>query len=144
MKNIRIEQVYGGDAKPAIDEFYKRNGSKGTARKDDLFFIAYSENEMVGCVRFCLEEGTPMLRTMYVDSLCRQKGVGKQLLKAFGDYLDTNKIKNVFCLPYTHLENFYGIINFNIVEANEVPKFLADRAAIYTQNGTHTLFMRRL
>lgn len=66
MGNIRIEQVQGKDATPAVDEFYKRNGSKGTAREDDLFFIAYSGDKIVGCVRFCIEEGIPLLRTMYV------------------------------------------------------------------------------
>lgn len=144
MSKVRIEQLRGEAVKADIDDFYKRNGSKGTARKDDLFFVAYSGNQMIGCVRFCIEEGIPMLRTMYIDSSCRQQGVGRNLLKAFGEYLDKNNIKNVFCLPYTHLEKFYGLINFKIVEAREVPKFLIDRAAEYAQRGTRTLFMGRL
>lgn len=144
MENISIVQTYGKDAKAAIDEFYKKNGSKATAREKDLFFIAYSAQEIKGCVRFCIEEDTPMLRTMHVDSTCRHLGIGRRLLEAFSNYLDNNKVHNVFCLPYLHLEKFYGLINFKIVEATEAPKFLVNRAAEYAQNGTHTLFMRRL
>ncbi len=143
MDGIRIKQVAGKEDKSAIEEFYKKNGSKGTARQDDLFFVAYFDDSIVGCVRFCVEEGTPMLRTMYVDSTCRQQGVGRYLLEAFAAYLDLNKIKNVFCLPYTHLENFYGFINFKIVPTNQVPPFLIDRSKTYAQNGTITLYMRR-
>lgn len=143
MDKIRIAQVSGEEAKPTIDEFYKKNGSKGTARKGDLFFVAYSDNKMVGCVRYCIEEGTSMLRTMYVDSSCRQQGVGRTLLEAFANYLDKNKIRNVFCLPYTHLENFYGMINFKVVVAEEVPQFLIDRSTTYSKSGTNSLYMRR-
>lgn len=143
MDKIVIKQVNGEDAKSAIDEFYKNNGSKGTARKEDLFFVAYSDNKIVGCVRYCVEEGTSMLRTMYVDSSCRQQGVGRILLEAFAKYLDKNKIGNVFCLPYTHLENFYGIINFKVVAPKEVPQFLIDRSIAYAKAGTHTIYMRR-
>ncbi len=142
MYKFRIEQVIGEEAKPAIDEFYKKNGSKGTARKDDLFFVAYSENKIVGCVRFCVEEGTSMLRTMYVDSSYRKQGVGRILLEAFAKYLEKSDVRNVFCLPYTHLENFYGFINFMVVPTKEVPQFLIDRSTTYAKNGTNTLYMR--
>ena len=144
MDKIRIERVMGEEAKPAIDNFYKKNGRNGTARKDDLFFVAYSENKIFGCVRFCVEEGTSMLRTMYVDSSCRKQGVGRTLLEEFARYLDKNNIRDVFCLPYIHLENFYGLIDFKVVPKKEVPQFLIDRSTTYAKNGTNTLYMKRL
>jgi len=144
MDKIRIKQVQGEVAKANIDEFYRKNGSQGTARNEDLFFVAYSAQKIIGCVRFCIEEDTPMLRTMYVDTKYRDQGVGRLLLKSFGNYLDINKIHNVFCLPYVHLEKFYGLINFKVVDKKEVPKFLVIRAIEYAQNEIHTLFMRRL
>lgn len=143
MESIRIEQVTAGKLKNVIDEFYARNGSKGTARNDDLFFIAFLNDQVVGCVRFCVEEGTPLLRTMYIDESMRQKGVGKRLLLEFGKYLDLNNIENVYCLPYVHLESFYGTIGFKIADSATVPQFLIDRSNEYLKNNTRTLFMKR-
>lgn len=143
MKNVEVKEVLGEEAKLAIDEFYSKNGSQGRARNNDLFFIAHSRERIVGCVRFCVEEGTPMLRTMYVDSTYRGQGIGRMLLQAFENHLEKNKIKNVFCLPYVHLEKFYGSIGFKIVQSSEVPQFLIERSAVYANKETKTLFMRR-
>ena len=143
MKEIQIEQMVGHQVRGKIDAFYKKNGSSGRARDDDRFFIALIDGEVVGCVRFCIEENTPMLRTMYVDSTFRKRGIGLRLLQAFAQYLDENHIQNVYCLPYTHLDRFYGQINFQIVQDDEVPLFLKIRSGEYAKKGTNTLFMRR-
>lgn len=144
MRNIIIKQIRGDVIKLDLDEFYKRNDSNGTARATDLFFVAYDENIIVGCVRYCVEEGTSMLRTMRVDSSYHRQGIGRELLKEFARYLDKYNIRNVFCLPYPHLEAFYGMINFEAVEPKDVPQFLIDRAIDYAKDGLDTLYMRRL
>jgi hypothetical protein len=34
------------------------------ARDLDVFFLAMDGGTVLGCIRYCVEEGTPMLRTM--------------------------------------------------------------------------------
>lgn len=143
MNPVRVELVPGREIKMAIDEFYKKNGSKATANDEDLFFVAFSATQIIGCVRYCLEENTPMLRTMYVDSSFRKKGIGRLLLQNFKKYLDENEIHNVFCLPFPHLQKFYGEIGFEVVVSRSVPTFLVHRATTYATNGTMTIYMRR-
>lgn len=143
MNPVRIDLVPGQKIKSAIDAFYKKNGSKATARDEDLFFVAFSATQIIGCVRYCMEENTPLLRTMYVDLSFRKKGVGRLLLQSFKKYLDENEIHNVFCLPFPHLQKFYGGIGFEVVPSRQVPSFLIDRATAYATNGMTTIYMRR-
>lgn len=146
MKNVSIKQVLlttDSAEKIALDAFYKAHGSPSTARPGDLFFIAYADNEIVGCVRYCVEFDTAMLRTMRVANSFQKQGIGSLLLKTFAKYLDQNKIKNVFCLPYTHLEKFYGSVGFELAPEKTVPEFLIQRSLEYKNRGTVTLYMRR-
>lgn len=140
---FEIKQLLGQDLKLDLDQFYAENGSKSQARPDDVFFIAFSGKKIIGCVRYCVDEGVPMLRTMRIAERFKRKGIGTQLLLVFKKYLETNGISNVFCLPYPHLVPFYGLIGFETVADNEVPKFLIERSQTYKDNGTVTIFMRR-
>ena len=143
-------QIHRGDTvKELVDAFYKKNGHQGQARPDDLFFLAFRNSEIMGCVRFCEEEGTAMLRTMMIDEPSRRQKIGHQLLLNFEHYLTENKIKNTYCIPYSHLEDFYGLIGFNRVSDLDLPVFLQQRIADYrakaieTSNGKIYLCMRR-
>jgi N-acetylglutamate synthase-like GNAT family acetyltransferase len=138
-----IQILAGPEARSIVDPLYERNGKRPCARDEDLFFIAIEDGKPVGCVRFCVENGTPMLRTMMVDSEHRRRGIGSLLLQAFAAYLDANRIRNVFCLPYAHLDVFYGSAGFECVVPNEAPLFLQERMHSYDPSGTAYLCMRR-
>lgn len=113
------------------------------ARLDDIFFLAMMDETLIGCVRYCIENNTPMLRTMRVDTNHQRRGVGLALLASFAAYLDDRNIRNVFCLPYSHLEAFYGRIGFGRVHQNSAPRFLQERLRGYDPTGTHYLCMKR-
>ena len=143
MTTCEIQILRGTDARSIVDPFYERNEKSPCARDEDLFFIAMENATPLGCVRFCVESGTPMLRTMRVDSEHRRRGIGSRLLQAFAEYLDANSIHDVFCLPYSHLDAFYGSVGFERVLPEDAPPFLQERIRAYDPTGALYLVMRR-
>ena len=140
---IEIRILDGGQAKALVDPFYVRNGGRPCAREDDLFFLALDGTALHGCVRFCVENETPMLRTMMIDAEHRRRGIGSRLLKGFAAYLDEHRIQPVYCLPYAHLPDFYASVGFQPVSFEETPAFLQERMRSYDPSGNSYLCMRR-
>ena len=135
MANVRVLRQPALECQAQVDAFYARNGAQGRARPGDLFFCAYVGDELVGCVRYCVEFQTPMLRTMMIDEKYRRTGLGKQILEEFAKFLDENLIHNVYALPYTHLESFYSEIGFKRVDPDFAPDFLYQRLTAYNGPG---------
>ncbi|MCE3009190.1 MAG: GNAT family N-acetyltransferase [Proteobacteria bacterium] len=141
--DIVIKKVPGSDLREKIDLFYSTNGSRAKARDTDVYLLALHGLEIVGAVRFCIEEETYMLRTMMIDSKCRRNGIGSKLLSSFAKHLELNNIKNAYCLPYPHLESFYSQIGFNKIDIENAPRFLQERYSQYLGRETKTICMKR-
>jgi N-acetylglutamate synthase-like GNAT family acetyltransferase len=141
--NKQIEIKKGSEVLDLVDPFYEKHGSQGRARPDDLFFLYFEDKNLLGCVRFCLEEGKALLRTMMVDETARRKKIGSQLLYAFENYLIKNNITETYCLPYSHLEKFYGQIGFKKAAQDEIPPFLSERLQNYLAKGKYFICMKR-
>jgi N-acetylglutamate synthase-like GNAT family acetyltransferase len=139
--SVRIFRRTGKEAGPEVDAFYESEKSNTRARDGDLFFLAYEGAKLLGAVRFCVEENTPMLRGMMIHSAHRKSGIGKALLRDFGEYLRQEKVENTFCLPYAHLENFYEAIGFR--KTAEMPAFLRERMKEYNGRNLGVICMRR-
>jgi N-acetylglutamate synthase-like GNAT family acetyltransferase len=140
---IQIKIIRGGEFKDSIDSFYAAQGSKAKARVDDIYFLACLSEEIIGSVRFCIEEGTPMLRTMLVDLSYRKLGIGSKLLEGFADFIVDNSIRDIYCLPYPHLEQFYAQIGFYKIDIGTAPKFLEHRAKLYLEGNEIVICMKR-
>src|SRR3989339_968168 len=146
MNNVltRVEIMNGAEAKALVDPFYVAVGkSHYQARNDDTFFILLdsANNNVIGTVRYCVEEGVSMLRSMNVHPDFRGKKLGELLLHAFENYLIKNNIKNTFCIPYGHLKRFYGTINFKTISDDEAPVFLQERINSYRLNYADKSFL---
>jgi N-acetylglutamate synthase-like GNAT family acetyltransferase len=128
---IEIKTEDGKSIKDKVDPFYKANHKSHQARDNDVFFSAYKNQEIIGTVRFCIEENTPLLRSMMVSEDFRGTGIGRNLIKEFEKYLDQNKIQDTYCIAYAHLDYFYGIIGFKTISPEEAPKFLFERYESY-------------
>lgn len=128
---VRIELIPGNEAASIVDPFYEQEGKTHRARSSDLFFAAFMENSIVGVCRFCIEEDTPLLRSMIVRSNLRSHKIGSKILKSFADYLDTNGFGPTYCVPYDHLGTFYGQIGFKIIREEDAPLFLRERIQNY-------------
>jgi N-acetylglutamate synthase-like GNAT family acetyltransferase len=138
---IAVKLCSGTEAAKLVDPFYERFGFSGRARGTDTFFLAMKDDELVGAVRYCVEENIPMLRTMMIHPDYRRQGVGQMLLAEFARFLDARGIRNVYCLPYSHLAVFYSSIGF--VGADDVPELLKERMRAYATTGEKTICMKR-
>lgn len=140
---MEIKKVSGSEFKSKIDAFYARYGMSARARDTDLFFLAFNQEEVIGSVRFCIEEDVAVLRSMMIADFARAKGLGFRLLQEFQAHLNSNKTVEAYCLPYAHLEKFYGKIGFKKIADDEAPKFLQERAVDYRAKGETTILMKR-
>lgn len=143
-KDVQIQLIPGSKAAPIVDPFYEQEGKSHRARSSDLFFVAFLENTTVGVCRFCIEENTPLLRSMIVHGPLRSQKIGFKILEKFALYLDENNFRPTYCIPYGHLEKFYGLIGFKVINEMEAPAFLLERIQVYRKNSTDKfMFMRR-
>jgi len=142
--SIVIRRAEHKDAE-AINALYldMRSASDLVAYYDDdqIFIIAEHGNAIVGSVRLCVEEGYWILRTMRVHPDFQKQGIGMKMLHALEEYLRTH---NCYCLPYTHLVNFYGAIGFETIEPGEAPVHLHERFKTYCDKQMQVVVMKRL
>lgn len=141
---MKIELIPGTSAKVLVDPFYEKMGKSHRAREEDLFFVAFENQEILGTVRYCVEKNTSVLRSMFVHIDYQKRGIGKKILLEFEKYLIKNKISNTYCLPYPHLEGFYSLVGFKKIDPNDGPVFLKERMARYSDElNVKTILMKR-
>ena len=140
---VDVRTAAGSTVKSQMNSFYESVGSLGRARDEDLFFIAYKDGHLAGCVRFCIESKLPLLRTMMVAKEFRNVGIGRALLKSFAEHLDENNIRDSYCIPYAHLQKFYESIGFKRVVGIQIPTYLKDRLELYASSGKQYICMHR-
>jgi N-acetylglutamate synthase-like GNAT family acetyltransferase len=140
---IKIMTMTGLEARELVNPFYAKYGSQGEARETDLFFLAFRRESLVGSVRYCVEEQTHLLRTMLVAEPERSRGIARSLLTTFAEYLQEKNIRPVYCLPYSHLKDFYAQVGFNVILPEQTPGFLLKRLADYKAAGRSCLCMMR-
>jgi len=143
VQKITIQIFDGPSARAHVDALYERNGSGSRARDQDTFFIAWLADQPVGCVRYCIEECTHMLRSMMIDEPYRRLGIGRRLLGQFAEHLERHQIRNTYCLPFSHLQNFYASIGFQKVPECDIPPFLVTRLKEYEVSHAIYICMRR-
>lgn len=144
MSNLIIKKILGSEAKPIVRSIYHDEGNGIVIREDDLFFVGFIDDVVTASVRFCVEgDGVPMLRTMRVSKRFQRQGLGLLLLHAFAQYLDEKNIRDVYCLPYSHLEGFYVQVGFAVVRDKGVPVFLQERIREYGSKGLRVICMCR-
>ena len=140
---VRIRLIQGSEAAPIVDPFYEQEGKNHRARESDLFFAAFVEGSIVGVCRFCIEEDTPLLRSMVVHSKLRSNKIGSIILERFAEHLDENGFQNTYCVPYGHLGAFYGQIGFEVIKEEEAPLFLQERIETYRKNNPDSFMLMR-
>lgn len=121
-------------------EAYAVWGYGGGVRPEDVVYIAESGGELVGVVRRTAEHGVAMLRGMQVAPEWRRRGIGSRMLQALVADL---RGAECFCVPYTHLVDFYAAGGFATLPPAEAPAFLQARLAEYLGRGLSVLLMRR-
>ncbi|BDT60294.1 hypothetical protein MasN3_37880 [Massilia varians] len=123
-----------------VVELYREAGYGAPVQPGDALIVAKAAGRVVGVVRLCSEEQVTVLRGMQVNQDFQRQGIGSRMLAACRPYLDRQQ---AFCLPYSHLVDFYSAARFEVVQSAELPDFLAHRLASYLAEGQQVLAMRR-
>lgn len=123
-----------------IRAVYQQWGYGGGVTPHDVVFLAERDGEIVGIVRETEEHGVLLLRGMQVSPGEQRRGVGSLLLRAFMGRLNG---RECYCVPYTHLIDFYARSGFERDPEDLAPGFLQERLAKYRNEGRSVLLMRR-
>lgn len=125
-----------------VRAFYLASGHSGLLEPGDRVLIAEAGAEIVAAVRLCVEDRVQVLRTMRVRPGWQRRGIGRLLLRRFVTLLGAG---DCFCIPYAHLDGFYGQIGFEAVPPDDLPPHLARRLAQYRAErpGVAVIAMRR-
>ena len=99
---------------------------------------AQKDEELIGVVRICPENGVLMLRGMEIKPEFQRQGIGSRML---GEVEKILQGKECFGIPYEHLERFYGQIGFQKIDDKEAPSFLQNRITKYRQEYPDTRFI---
>jgi GNAT superfamily N-acetyltransferase len=124
----------------AILEFYHRCNYRGGIENSDKVAVAL-EDDLIGAVRICFENGVKVLRGMQVDVDFQRTGIGLSLLKFLDEQMDMD---GCYCLPYAHLKMFYANIGFREIDPVAAPAFLAKRLSEYLKKGSHEIVIMKL
>jgi predicted N-acetyltransferase YhbS len=124
-----------------ILSLYESLGYRQGIAPDDTVWIAEATGEPIGIVRIAPEFGVLVLRGMRVAKPWRRRGLGTQMLRILAEWLAG---RDCYCVPYSHLPNFYGQIGFKEITPESAPPFLAARLDHYKQRGLKVILMARL
>lgn len=124
----------------SIRALYADAGYGARIAADDRLLVAVASEAVIGVVRLCRERGALVLRGMQIQLAWQRHGVGKALLAACVPMLDE---ADAYCLPYTHLIAFYGLVGFKPAATDELPDFLRERQDDYRSRGQDVLAMVR-
>jgi N-acetylglutamate synthase-like GNAT family acetyltransferase len=111
-----------------IQSFYKKNQYDSPIFPDEHFLVIENQDEILGALRICNEEGAFVLRGMRVADSFQRQGIGSQLLDYFSDFIDN---QDCYCIAHRHLKSFYGRVGFEDPDPNKVPEFLNARLQLY-------------
>ncbi len=128
----------------AIEDFYKSCGYPGSVDDTDQIILATTGSRVIGAIRLVEEEGTHLLRGMYIAEQYQRMGIGALMLKQFEELIVHQKITSIYLTCGAHLNDFYGKIGFKIVtNPHAIPSFLSVRSAGYAKKFGPQLIMQR-
>ena len=134
------------EAKPEdfdrVVAFYRFNDYAAPIDPANIVIVAVEEGQIRGAIRLVAEDGVLVLRGMRVAEPFQRKGIGTRMLEQADRLLGTT---DCFCIPYTHLRDFYSLIGFEEIDPLLAPRFLSGRYAKYReQMGLDVIIMRRV
>ena len=121
-----------------VNAFYKSCDYYATANPADVVCVATDKDSIIGVARLCVENEFHVLRGVFVDKNFQKKGIGKRMLFYLERFFPD---ADCYCLPYAHLDRFYGAINF--APTFDLPEHLEQRLKKYLADGLDMIAMKR-
>lgn len=140
MQEVSVREASVADH-PDIAALYESCGYSGGIGTNDTILVAVGTGSLAGVVRLCSESDAVVLRGMQVLPGLRRQGIGRNLLAKCAARLTD---ASCYCIPWAHLEQFYGSVGFERCEPSDAPRFLSERLSSCRQEGLDVILMRRL
>jgi N-acetylglutamate synthase-like GNAT family acetyltransferase len=125
---------------PAIQQFYRDRQYAGSLNESAIVFVALEDEQIVGVAQLCQEDGYCALRGMQVHGDVQGQGIGSRLLQQVAAAIDR---QSCYCIPWSHLEQFYQRIGFERITTDAAPKEVGDRYTHYLSQGLDVILMQR-
>ena len=126
--------------KKIISDFYVTHARAARVEASDFVLGLFKKNKLIALVRISSEEEIFVLRSMQVHSDFQRQNFGTKLLNELETYILKRNFTPLYCIPYGHLEKFYGQIGFKTISENESPFFLQERVKGYRQRNPQSQF----
>jgi N-acetylglutamate synthase-like GNAT family acetyltransferase len=123
-----------------VIEHYKICGYNGGIDPNDTLVVARDHNKLIGVMRLCLENHITVLRGMQILPGMQRHKVGTAMLNFC---LPLIQDRNIYCLPFRHLEQFYAQIGFQVINGDSLPVLIKNRLLTYRQLGQDVIAMSR-
>jgi N-acetylglutamate synthase-like GNAT family acetyltransferase len=123
-----------------VNAFYASEGRSVTVEEGESWVLALEDEQVIGVLRVCCEEGHQVLRTVQIAGPKQRQGIGREMLDCAAPLLEPGPS---FCLPYAYLTDFYGRIGFVEIPERDAPPHLRARLQGYRQDGRDMIVMRR-
>ena len=126
---------------PLITRFYKTHYPVAKAKRDELTFVGYYQEQLIAVVRFRTIEQYRLLTGMAVAQSHRGCGFAHQLMR----YCQTQTLSHTdYCFAYPHLRDFYSQHNFHVIDSDQLPNALKTLFIRYTNSGKNLIPMHYL
>jgi GNAT superfamily N-acetyltransferase len=125
---------------PRVATFYRDRKYRGVLSSDAVVIVAERGAELLGVGRIQPEDGVIVLRGMRVDPPFQRRGVGARILTQLVAEVSE---RPCYCIPYTHLREFYRRAGFVEVSLDGAPRFLCDRVLEYRAASLDVILMQR-
>ncbi|WP_425608982.1 GNAT family N-acetyltransferase [Vibrio brasiliensis] len=115
---------------PVVSRLYKSYYPSGKAKKCELIWVGYIENQIASVVRLRHIERYRLLTGMLVVPEYRGKGLGHQLMAYCTEKVLSDRD---YCFAYQYLEAFYSQHGFQPVAPEQLPNSLKNLFERYSQ-----------
>ena len=136
--NITIKKAEGYVLQQ-VKRFYRDNGMRPQAAKNDDVYIVLSDSRIIAALRLCDCDEVWLLRSMCVAQDQRNRGVGSRMLHELASVLGR---KPCFSFPFEHLKAFYLRAGFKEVDGAQVPAGIKARFMGYREKGKKIILMK--
>jgi N-acetylglutamate synthase-like GNAT family acetyltransferase len=134
-----IDRLHFPLAKKIFQAYYP----SGKANKADPIWVLTEQEKIRVCLRLKQFEHCKLLTAMVTHPDFRNQGLGRILLTALElDPRQPFSTKDCYCFAFSHLQDFYQSVHFNLIDIEALPDVLKGRFQAYCNAGKTLIPMK--